>query len=149
MRDETAKYSKDVRKKRNIYSRLENLSRLYNSVIFRLLMSPKKHCTDHEEKNQFWKLYKKDIDACAKVRVKTATVHVTNHAKYRFAERFKANWYTLFQLKMDLKKWRHTMKLLPSGDKLEVVWKLWTYIIAKKWLTIITMYPKKFLHSKR
>lgn len=134
-------YDKYERQRQHTLIRLTNMSKFINNNIakcFKSWFPP----TQYDGKEPFKMLYKDQIEKCAKVRIKTNTVAKTDHAMYRFTERFESHWYTMLQVETDLKKRWRNIKLLPSG-KLQVRWKLWTYIIVKEWLTIITMYPNK------
>lgn len=73
-------------------------------------------------------------------KVKPKTVNVTDHARFRFHERFDRKWYNLKLLIDDVTKWWKSVKLVKNNRYL-VLWSLWKYIIAKDFY-IITMFPK-------
>jgi hypothetical protein len=72
---------------------------------------------------------------------------MTNHAMFRFQERFNSCWYSLDELKADIIKWCKAIKLV-NNNKYLVKGMLWKYIISKD-LYIITMFPYRWQSWKK
>lgn len=82
----------------------------------------------------------------AERKKKKKQIRITNHAKFRFAERFNPYGYTLEQLLSDATCGRKSVKLVHNNNYL-VRWQLWKYIISKD-LYIVTMFPYASKKSK-